>query len=40
MTMETFNDTLTDNNRIDMNLWRPLYFQLQTGGTKTANLVN
>jgi hypothetical protein len=28
--METFNGTLTDSNRIDMNLWRTLYFQLQT----------
>ena len=26
--METFNGTLTDSNRIDMNLWRTLYFQL------------
>lgn len=29
--MQTFNGTLTDSNRIDMNLWRTLYFQLQTG---------
>ena len=29
--MATFNGTLTDSNRIDMNLWRTLYFQLQTG---------
>src|SRR5690625_2212165 len=28
--MTTFNGTLTDSNRIDMNLWRTLYFQLQT----------
>ncbi len=34
----TFNGTLTDSNRIDMNLWRTLYFQLQTGWTRaTAN---
>ena len=30
----TFNGTLTDSNRIDMNLWRTLYLQLQTGWTK------
>ena len=36
--MATFNGTLTDSNRIDINLWRTLYFQLQTGLTKaTAN---
>lgn len=29
--MATFNGTLTDSNRIDMNLLRTLYFQLQTG---------
>ncbi len=29
--MMTFNGTLTDSNRIDMHLWRTLYFQLQTG---------
>ena len=29
--MATFNGTLTDSNRIDMNLWRTLYLQLQTG---------
>lgn len=28
--MQTFNGTLTDSNRIDINLWRTLYFQLQT----------
>lgn len=28
--MATFNGTLTDSNRIDMNLWRTLYLQLQT----------
>ena len=28
--MQTFNGTLTDSNRIDMNLWRTLYFQMQT----------
>ena len=34
----TFNGTLTDSNRIDMNLWRTLYHQLQTGWTRsTAN---
>ena len=34
----TFNGTLTDSNRIDMNLWRTLYLQLQTGWIKaTAN---
>ena len=34
----TFNGTLTDSNRIDMNLWRTLYLQLQTGWTRaTAN---
>ncbi len=32
----TFNGTLTDSNRIDMNLWRTLYLQLQTGWTKTT----
>jgi hypothetical protein len=32
----SFNGTLTDSNRIDMNLWRTLYFQLQTRWT-TAN---
>ena len=35
---ETFNGTLTDNNRIDMNLWRTLYLQFQTGWARaTAN---
>ena len=35
---ETFNGTLTDSNRIDMNLWRTLYLQFQTGWTRaTAN---
>jgi len=34
----TFNGTLTDSNRIDMNLWRTLYLQFQTGWTRaTAN---
>jgi hypothetical protein len=34
----TFNGTLTDSNRIDMNLWRTLYLQFQTGWAKsTAN---
>lgn len=28
--MATFNGTLTDSNKIDMNLWRTLYYQLQT----------
>jgi Secretion system C-terminal sorting domain len=32
----TFNGTLTDSNRIDMNLWRTLYLQLQTGWTRTT----
>ena len=27
----TFNGTLTDSNRIDMNLWRTINLQLQTG---------
>jgi len=27
----TFNGTLTDSNRIDMNLWRTLYLQLHYG---------
>ena len=36
--MATFNGTLTDSNRIDMNLLRTLYLQLQTGwGKNTAN---
>lgn len=35
--MATFNGTLTDSNRIDMNLWRTLYFQLQTGWTRTSS---
>jgi hypothetical protein len=34
--MATFNGTLTDSNRIDMNLWRTLYFQLQTGWARTT----
>lgn len=29
--METFDGVLTDSNRIDMDLWRTLYFQLYTG---------
>lgn len=29
--MATFNGALTDSNMVDMNLWRTLYFQLQTG---------
>lgn len=28
--MKTFNGSLSDSNQIDMNLWRTLYFQLQT----------
>ena len=32
----TFNGTLTDSNKIDMNLWRTLYLQLQTGWTRTT----
>ena len=34
--MATFNGTLTDSNRIDMHLWRTLYFQLQTGYTGSS----
>ncbi|POY34662.1 hypothetical protein C3K47_19125 [Solitalea longa] len=34
--MATFKGALTDSNRIDMNLWRILYFQLQTGYCKTG----
>ena len=34
--MATFNGTLTDSNRIDMHLWRTLYFQLQTGWAKAT----
>jgi hypothetical protein len=34
--MTTFNGTLTDSNRIDMHLWRTLYFQLQTGYTGSS----
>jgi hypothetical protein len=34
----TFNGTLTDSNRIDMNMWRTLYLQMQTSWAKaTAN---
>lgn len=32
----TFNGTLTDSNRIDMNLWRTLYFQMQTSWCPTG----
>lgn len=35
--MATFNGTLTDSNRMDMHLWRTLYFQLQTGWTRTTS---
>jgi len=35
--MATFNGTLTDSNRMDMNLWRTLYFQLQTGWCRTTS---
>lgn len=28
--METFNGILTDSNIIDINLWRTLYWQMQT----------
>ncbi len=35
--MATFNGTLTDSNRIDMHLWRTLYFQLQTGWAKATS---
>ncbi|OAQ38966.1 hypothetical protein A5893_13085 [Pedobacter psychrophilus] len=28
--MATFNGILTDSNRVDLNLWRTLYYQLQT----------
>jgi hypothetical protein len=34
--MATFNGALTDSNRIDMNLWRTLYLQLQTGYCQTG----
>ena len=42
VSMATFNGSLTDKNRIDMNLWRTLYFQLQTGycGTGTNLIPN
>jgi hypothetical protein len=35
--MGTFNGTLTDSNRVDMNLLRTLYLQLQTGWVKTTS---
>lgn len=35
--MATFNGTLTDSNRIDMNLLRTLYLQLQTGWAKSTS---
>ena len=35
--MATFNGTLSDSNRMDMHLWRTLYFQLQTGWTRTTS---
>lgn len=35
--MSTFNGTLTDSNRVDMHLWRTLYFQLQTGYVGSSN---
>lgn len=35
--MATFNGTLTDSNRFDMNLWRTLYFQLQTAYCGSAS---
>lgn len=35
--MATFNGILTDSNRIDMNLWRTLYFQFQTGWAKSTS---
>ena len=35
--METFNGILTDSNRIDMHLWRTLYFQLQTSWSRTTS---
>ncbi len=40
--MATFNGTLSDSNKIGMDLWRTLYFQLQTGycGSGTNPLPN
>jgi hypothetical protein len=35
--MSTFNGTLTDSNRVDMNLWRTLYFQLHTGWARSTS---
>ncbi len=35
--MQTFNGTLSDSNQIDMNLWRTLYFQLQTAYTGSGS---
>lgn len=35
--METFNGILTDSNRIDMNLWRTLYFQRIPPANHTPN---
>ncbi|MFY7814779.1 MAG: hypothetical protein ACOVRK_06245, partial [Chryseobacterium taeanense] len=35
--MATFNGTLTDSNRIDMNLLRTLYFQLHTSWVKASS---
>lgn len=34
--MTAFNGTLTDSNKVDMNVWRTLYFQMQTGWTRTT----
>jgi len=34
--METFDGVLTDSNRIDMHLWRTLYFQLQTSWSRAS----
>ena len=35
--MTTFNGTQTDSNRVDMNLWRTLYFQLHTGWARSTS---
>jgi len=34
--MAVFNGTLTDSNRVDINIWRTLYFQMQTAWAKTT----
>jgi hypothetical protein len=30
MSMKSFNGMLTDSNYVDMNIWRTMYFQMQT----------